>query len=329
MAERTSVTQITQIGVEATPGTAVAANKQLQALSIEPAIKTGVKTFRPKGGKFATIAALGREWSEAKITGDVACYNHLTYVLASALAYAAPVQQGGTAAYLWTFTPAQSEEDTVKTFTVECGSDARAGKFAHGIVTGFTLKVTRDEISLDGTMLGQAYQDGVAMTGSPTAIAIQPILPTDADLYLDATAANIGTSKLMRAFSAEFSIADRFGAIWPINSAVDGFATTVEREPKAQLKLLVEADQVGMGPLAAMRNGDKRYIRLLVEGPTIASTYCYALQLDLVGVVTEVGEFSDEEGVYAIEWIFDVVHDSAWSGGRAMQVRLTNVLATL
>ena len=329
MSERATVNQVVQIGVETTPGTAVAASKLLQALNIEPAIKIKTQTFRPLGGKFTTIAAPGEDYVEAKISGDVACYNHLAYLLSSVLAYAAPVQQGTTTAYLWTFTPAQSVEDTIKTFTVEQGSSVRAGKFTYGLVTEFGLKFDREKIEVSGSMLGQAYQDGITMTASPTAIAVQPILPTALDVYLDSTSGGIGTTKLTRALSGEFSISDRFGPLWTLNSTVDGFAAHVEQAPKAQLKLLVEADAVGMEPLMAMRAGDRRYIRLKAIGPLIADPYYYTFQLDLCGVVSDVGEFSDEDGVYAIEWTFDVAYDSAWGSGKAMEVQLTNTLSTL
>jgi len=329
MAERTSITQITQVGVETTPGVGVAANKLLQALSIEPAIKADIKTFKPLGAKYTAIAALGKEWVEARITGDVACYNHLVYLLSGVMAYAAPVQQGGTTAYLWTFTPAQNAEDTIKTFTVEQGSSVRAGKFTYGLVTEFGLRFDRETIEVSGSMLGQAYQDGISMTASPTAIAVQPILPTALNVYLDTTSANIGTTKLTRALSGEFSISDRFGLLWAIDSAVSGFAAHVEQAPRAQLKLMVEADATGMGPLTAMRAGDKRYIRLKAVGPLIASTYYYTFQFDLCGVVSDVSEFSDQDGVYAIEWTFDIAYDSAWSSGRAMQVQLTNTVSAL
>ena len=329
MPERTSITQVTQLGVEAVKGTGVACNKLLQAISIEPAIKADVKTFRPLGAKYATIAALGKEWVEAKISGDVACYNHLAYLLSGALAYADPAQQGATAAYLWTFTPAQSAEDTIKTYTIENGSSVRAGKFVYGLVRDLSLKFSREAISVEGAMLGQAYQDNSGLTGAPTAIPVQPILPTDLDVYLDDTSAGIGSTKLTRALSGEFSLTDRFGPLWAINSAVDGYAAHVETAPKAQLKLLVEADASGMGLLTAMRAGDKRYVRVKAVGPLIADTYYYTLQLDVCGGVSDVGEFSDEDGVYAIEWTFDIAYDSGWAGGRAMQVQLTNTLTAL
>lgn len=327
MAERATINQITQVGAEATPGVAVAADRLFQALTIEPAIKADIQTFRPLGAKYATIAALGKEWVEAKISGDVACYNHLAYLLSGVLAYAAPVQQGTTNAYLWTFTPSQSAEDTVKTFTVEQGSAVRAGRFAYGLITEFSLAFSREKVAVGGTMLGQAYQDGIAMTANPTPVAVQPVLPTDLDVYLDSTSAGIGTTKLARALSGEFSISDRFGPLWTINSAVDGFVAHVEQAPRAQLKLLVEADAAGMGLLPAMRSGARRYVRLKAVGPLIADTYYYTLQMDICGVVSDVGEFSDEDGVYAIEWTLDVAYDPDW--GKALEVQLTNTLSGL
>ena len=175
MAERSTITQVTQIGVETEAGTAVAARKLLQALSIEPAIKADVRTFRPIGGKYTTIAALGKEWVEAKISGEVACYNHLAYLLAGILNKPTPVKQGATVAYLWTFTPAQTAADTIATFTVEQGSSARAGSFAYGLISSLGLSFSREKIAVSGTMLGQAYKDGITMTATPTAIAVKPI----------------------------------------------------------------------------------------------------------------------------------------------------------
>lgn len=327
MGERATVFQTTQLGIESTPGQATTANKLLLALSIEPAIKAEISTFAPPGGKFATISALGKEWVEAKISSDIACYNHLAYLLSSALAYAAPVKQGSTNAYKWTFTPGQSSEDSVKTFTVEQGSGVRAGKFTYGLVKDLTLSFNREKIDVSGTMLGQAYQDGITMTTSSTAVIPVPILPTQLDVFLDDTSAALGTTKLLRALSGEFSLSDRFGPLWAINSEVDGFTAHVETRPTARLKLFVEADQQGMGLLTAMRAGGKRYVRIRAVGPTIADTYTYEFQLDFCGAVSEVGEFSDEDGVYAIEWTLDAAYDSVW--GKALTVEIINTVSAL
>lgn len=327
MTERTAITQVSQVGVESTPGQGVAANRRFQALSITPAIKASIQSFRPVGSKYAILAALGKEWVEAGISSEVACYNHLAYLFSGLLAYASPEQQGTSDAYLWTFTPQPATEDVIKTFSVEQGSPVRAGRFTYGLITELTIPFSRDKIEVSGRMIGQAYQDGITMTANPLPIAAQPILPTDLDIYLDSSSGTIGTTKLLRALSGEFGVSDRFGPVWTINSQVDGFVAHVEQLPKAQLKLLVEADSSGMGLLPPMRAGDRQYIRLKAVGPLIGATYRYKFQLDLCGVISDVGEFSDEDGVYAIEWTFDVAYDAGW--GKAMEVQLVNTLSEL
>jgi hypothetical protein len=43
--------------------------------------------------------------------------------------------------------------------------------------------------------------------------------------------------------------------------------------------------------------------------------------------VSDVGNFSDEDGVYAIEWTFDMVHDGTW--GKAFTVAVVNKVTAL
>lgn len=327
MAERATLHQVVQLGVETTPGTAVAANRKLLATTIEPSIQADFKTFRPVGGKWPTVVALGKEWSEAKISAQ-ANYTDVVYLLSSCLAYAAPVQQGATTAYKWTHTPGQSAEDAIKTYTVEWGSSVRAAKFAYGLVTEFGMTFDRDNVEFSGSMMGQAITDGIALTGSPTEIELKPILPAHLDVYLDTTSGGLGTTKLTRVLKGEFNISNRFGPLWAVNSAVSGFAAHVETEPACMLKLTVEADATGMGLLANARAGDKRFLRVKATSTELAGTgFPYSLTLDLCGEINEIGEFSDEDGVYAIEYTFNAIYDSAWA--KAFTVDVINKLTTL
>ncbi len=325
MTDRATLNQVVQIGVETTPGTAVAATKRLPALSITPGIQASVNSFRPVGGKFATIAALGKEWIEASIEG-AACYNHIVYLLNSILTAVEPVQQGATTAYKWEFVPAQNAADTPITFTVEHGSAARAGKFAYGLVNSFTLDIDRESVTVGGSMIGQAYQDGITMTASGvTDVPVQPIQPTEIDVFLDSLSTDLGKTKLTRVLSMRVEVSDRYAPVWALNSAIDGFAAHVESAPAATVTMLMEADEAGMGLLAAMRAGAKRFLRLQATGPIIASTYTYSLTWDVCVQVREVGEFSDEDGVYGIEWTFDIAHDATW--GKAMSVAVVNTVS--
>lgn len=326
-----TINNIVQIGVEATPGTAVPANRLLQALSIEPGIAATVNTFRPAGGKYVTVAALGRESVEAKLSG-VATYTEIVYPLASVMAYAAPVQispPSGTA-YRWTFTPAQSATDAVKTFTVEHGSSVRARRWTYGLVTEFGYTVARgnrESFEISGSMIGQQLQDNISLTASPTPIALVPIAPTEVSVFVDATAAAIGTTKLTGALLVEYKLGKRFAPVWPIDSAIASFAAHVETPPDATLQLLVETDAQGMDFLTAMRAGDRRYVRIQAVGPQIETGNSYMFQHDLCGVVSAVDPFGDEDGVYVVKWTLTVAYDAAW--GKAQEVTVINTLTGL
>jgi len=439
MSERASIYEVVQIGVEAVPNTAVAAEKLLTSLSVEPAIKVETQKFRPMGRKFPSLVIPGKEWTQANLSG-VATYTELIYPLASVLGYAAPEQQGATAAYKWTHFPNTSSPDTVKTFTVEQGSKVRASRFAGGLVRALTLDFSRDGIEVSGEMIGQALQDNVrlstnarytltanatppsagtfsliyagqtasgiaynataaavqsalealstiapgevmvtatvatgagtlavadnvytiefigdlgqaprtltgtftsltasgsialasAVTGvTPSEIDLVPVLPTEVSIYQAAAHADLdAASALERVLRYSWAITDRFGPIYPINASNGtSYAATVETEPGLEVKIRMEADAAGMSPLTTLREGDTTFFRVEAIGDEIEDPYFYMLQVDTALKVSDVSEFSDEDGVFAIEWTLTGVHDATW--GKATQVVVINELTTL
>lgn len=318
-----------QIGVESTSGTSVAASKKLLMTSIMPTIKADVKTFRPMGQKYSGLAALGKEWVEAKVEAP-GNYTDLTYLLASLISYSAPSQQGGTSAYKWTFASSHNSADTVKTFTVEQGDSVRAHKFTYGIMNALTMTFGRDEVKFSGSMMGTALQDGITMTSTPTSIAQQLLLPSHVDIKIADTQAGLaGASVLSRSWSFEFSLADRFVPMWPLGTTFGtGPAAYAEgAEPKLTAKLKMEADATGMGLLTKLRAGTAQFVRLSAVGPLIAGSYYNTLQIDLAAAVSNVSEFSNADGVFAIEWGLEGIVDSTW--GKSHSIELTNTLTAL
>lgn len=326
MAERTSVTQVVQIGKETTSGTSVAADKLLQSMMIDASIATSVQKFRPSGSKVNTVTAQGKEWVEAKISGQP-CYTELQYPLSSILKLVTP-STVATTGKKWTITPSSSAEDTVATFTVEQGSAVRAHKFTYGIVNEFGLKWDRDSVSMSGSMFGQALSDGISLTGTPTALPLIPILPKEASVYLDTTGAGLGTTKLTRVLSGELNIASRFGPLWVVDAAQTSFAAHVEQPIEIEMKLMLEADSNGMALLSRLRDGATRFIRVEFVSPQLVGTATpYSLRLEMAGQITDVSDFSDQQGVYAVEWTFTGVQDATW--GKFLNVELTNQQAAL
>lgn len=328
MPELATVTRVLQIGPETTPGTSVAANKRIRSFSIDATINASPEVIRGIGGKFPIASSLGKEWVEADLNGYLT-YTEIIYLLNSVLKNVTPTQispPSGTA-YRWTFTPSQTSEDSIKTYTIERGSSTRAHKFSYGIVTGFSLSIDREKAEIGGTMLGKNFQDGITLTASPTDIDVVPVVPSTVDVFMDTTSAGLGTTRLSRVLSLEFEINDRFGSVWTLDSTQVGYAAHVEMAFDAKLTLTLEADASGMGPLSAVRNGDKRFIRIKSIGPNIETGNDYMFQLDMCGLVSEVGDFSDEDGVYAIQWVFAATHDPGWS--KALEIQIINKLNAL
>jgi hypothetical protein len=327
MPERSTISQVVQIGVETTEGTSVPANKLLQALGISPALTAETQDFRPMGNKYRTLVVPGKEWVEAELEG-LATYDEIIYPLASLIS-APTTTIVQTTGQQHIFTPSSTAEDAAKSFTVEQGSGVRAHKFVGGVVSAFGMEFTRDSIELSGTMIGSGFQDGITLTATPTTIPLQPMLPATVNVYVDTAAAGLGTTKLTRALAAGFELSDKFGPLWTLNSAVTGYAARIETEPTAEGHLMLEADAAGMGMLTVLRAGATRFLRIEVVDTALigAGPAVYKAWFDFAIKFNAASEFEDADGVYAVDWPFTIVHDGTW--GKAMQFTITNSLATL
>lgn len=324
MAERTSVTQVCQFGTETTKGTSVAANKLLPSVALNFGVQASFTEVRASGNKFPTLEVLGKEWVNIKAPAQPTTFDEITHFLTSLLAYAASVQQGATTAYLWTLAPSSTVEDTVKSFTIEQGSSYRAHKATYCQAVGMQLSGDRDKIDFSADFVGQALTDGITLTASPTSLPQAPLLAKDATVYLDTTSGGLGTTKLSRVLSWELALKNKVGPLWIVDKATTSFVALVEMPIDATFKVMVEADANGMTHLTNMRAGSRRFIRLDVTSDTLAGTaFPYYAKFDFAGEVAEQpSEFSDKDGVYAIEYTYKLVHDATW--GKALTVGVMN-----
>ena len=328
MAERSSLNQNVQIGVEVVHGTPVAATTRLQSIGIEPSISVETSAFRPIGSKFNALSTLGKEWVEAAITGR-ATYTELQYLLSSVISTGV-VTELEPGVSQWVFTPNTRDDDAPKTFTIEHGSSVRADRFSYGLVTEMGMTFNRDSIEITGSMLGKALEDNFTMTtGGITSPPLVPILPTQVSVYLDDTAAGLGTTKMTRMVSAEFSLGSRFGPVWVLDAANPSFVNHVETEPDLTCSVMLQADTQGMGLLNTLRAGDTKFLRIEAVGGIVTGGVVeeYRLNLDMAAKVSDTGGFSDADGVYAAEFTFLGVHDGTW--GKALEFTLVNELDTL
>lgn len=332
MPDRSVVAEVTQVGVEATPGVAVAAARRLESVSLSVAPDVESDTFRPKGSKFATLVNPVQESATLSIDEGRVTYDELAYLLSSILGTAVVAPVVGTAgAYLWTWTPGTTTADTPKTLTIEEGQAMRAHRVAYGLLTELTMGFARDSApDLGGSGIARQLEDPVVLTPGATALAggATPVQIDDVSIFLDPTHGALGTTKLLRAFGLDLTIGDRFGGVWPIDAAQASFAGHVERVPTTTIGLEVEADAQGMALLGTMRAGSTSFLRLEANGPQIdAGPATHRLRIDAAVKVESPGDFGEVDDVRTVDWDTQIVADAGW--GKALEVSLVNKLAAL
>ena len=318
-----SVFQGIQVGVESTPGTPVAAGKKLLAVSMVPSPQAETKPFKAMGNKYASFATLNKEWTSINIEG-APTYNEIVYLLSSLLHYAAPAQQGGTAAYKWTFVSNTSAADVGKFFTIEQGDANQAWRVAGAKVSGLTFRFSRNEVSVNGSGIGEALQTGITLTAAPTSLSPVPILPGHLKFYMADTQAGLaGATALTGSFSMEYSLTDKFGLAWPVGQDPEA----VEGEPNASGKITIATDATGMGLITTLRNAATKWFRIEAIGSLIAGSYYHKVTIDFPANIESVGDPNNLDNVYTIEFGLLPIHDATW--GKSVNIEVITNLSAL
>jgi hypothetical protein len=147
-----------------TPGTPVQPVKRLQATGFQFAPQVPVEPFTPMGSKSATTAIRNKEWTEGSIEG-VCAFNDLIYLLSGVLTKPTPTTPAGaTNTRRWNFKPNNYDVDDPAIYTAQMGSSVRAEQVTHLMIDGLTLRFTREEASVSGSLLGQETTEGVTIS---------------------------------------------------------------------------------------------------------------------------------------------------------------------
>lgn len=318
-----TVYQGIQIGVESTPGTPVAANKKLLSVTMKPSPQTETSPFRAMGNKYASFVSLNKEWTSINIDGQPT-FNEIVYLLSGLMHYASPVQQGSTAAYKWTFVSNTSSADIGKSFTIEQGDADRAWRVAGARISGLTFDFGRNEVRVSGNGVGEQLETGITLTASPTALSPAPILPTMLKFYTADTQAGLaGASALGNSFSMQWSLTDKFGLAWPVGQD----AVAVEGEPNASGKIVLATDTAGLGLIATLRAASTKWFRIEATGGLIATPYYQKLTIDFPAQIEAVGDPSDTDNVYTVEYGLKPIHDATW--GKSVNIEVITNLSAL
>ena len=326
MSERATVAQGAQIGVEATPGTAVPADTILDALSFTMGIGGTAAEFRPDGHKFPSLTLPGKEWTDVPYTGK-GCYRAMGYILDSLIAKATPTAAG--TGYQRVYAPQDTQEDTRLTYTLEKGSSVRAASASSLFFASLAMALSRDTFDVSGDAVAKLLGDGITMTGSPSTVSASPIMPRDFDVYVDDTAAALGNTKLLRDFTADINLGPLIQPIWPLDSTQTSFASVVEIAAAATVTLGFAAIAESSDFIDAFRDGRTKFVRIEAKGNVLTAgtpPVTELFRIDVALKMTTPGQQQDIDGVYGWKPQFVVVQDGTW--GKAIELTVINDVAS-
>jgi hypothetical protein len=219
---------------------------------------------------------------------------------------------------------------TPTTATIMKGNSVRAQKLAGALLSDLTMTFDRKAgIKLTGGGIGRLFTDGITMTASPTDIPLVPLVGKQLDVYVDSSAASLGTTKLLRAFSLENTLTGVFGPVWPINSANTSYDGHVDLAPTTGTKIMLEADSTGMGYLTQFRADTLMFVRIQATGSlieTVAGTppvpLTYKFTYDTCVNIKTVEPDTDVDGVTTVNYDCELIKDSTW--GKALEIVVDN-----
>jgi hypothetical protein len=334
MPDRALVQEIVEIGVETVLGTAVPSTVKLQAVQVELDSDITVDRIAPSGNLWDTIAAPRQEYSTGSLTG-YPTYTELPWVFSNV--FGAAVITTPTGAVLnrrWFWQPSSSVPWTPKTWTIRRGvAGNTAESAAYALLTGVGMSFSataQPEVSGDLFARALDYTASVGATGLTTP-ALVPILPKQVCVYLDPTAAAIGTTRLTRDFVAGFEVGGLNGPFWPLDCTLTSFGGHVPMKPDTTTATLqLGNDVAGREPIVAMRAGDTRYCRIECTGPQIDAgppIYTHRLRIDMALKVVDAPSRGDADGLSTLEWSFGIFDDPSFGG--AIKITLDTTTAAL
>jgi hypothetical protein len=278
------------------------------------------------------LSWIGKEWTEGNLSGQ-ATYTEIIYPLAAVLSAPTTSAIISGSVYTYGFTTTATGPDSPRTFSVEHGENNNYNKVTGIAVNEVGLSFTRDQVELSGSAFGRALVNNASsmttVTYTPAAVML---LPADVSIYWDTTFAGITGStppsgkKLDRVLSVDWSIGDRFNPVWVLDAAQDSYVASVEGEPSLQATVMMEADAEGMARLAEMQASTTVFMRINATSSTaITGNVYYGFDLYMAGKVSDTGGYSDQDGLYAIEWTVTGIYDSTFNGtGGVVKVDVVN-----
>lgn len=169
----------------------------------------------------------------------------------------------------------------------------------------------------------------VTTTGGSTDIPLVPVLAGEIDVFLDDSWANLGTTKLLSDFSAEWSVSGMYSPLWVLNSANAGYKEAIPNRPDTTMSLELGNDAVSRALVTDMRAGTKKFCRIrgMKSANSIETGQAYELRIDSVMSINSAPSAGDVDGASTLPFGGRLVYDA--TGQAWTRILIRNSLASL
>ena len=312
------------MGAESTAGTAVAASKRILGFS-ELILKEEipVKSVKSQGRKLSTGTQRGMEHTTASYSGALD-YNYLPLVLDSMLGAASVVASGtGNVIKTRTYAPSDTNPLTPKSYTFEVGSSKGAEKVAYGMFTGISIKLSQEEATVQGSIIGGKLIQSASMTALTGADEIPTKAVNEVGVAWYISTDGTSFTQLNDVIEGEIKIDGMWAPSFHQTDATETYDRVKELGPTVMANVTFENGSESETLVSQIRTNTKVWLRFKVLGPVI-DTGAHKIQgtFPMYVVKPDRGDKNDVVG-NTIE--FDGAHDTS----SMFEIVIVNTLATL
>lgn len=326
--ERSSVNIVSQLGVETTPGTAVAATFLWAALETTLNNEFDIQEGRSSGSKYTTTSVIHRAWATGEFSGPL-LYTELHALLAGYTGCEVGAQIGTTGAYPWTATPTTRGEDTGrKAFTLRHGDSSAIELLTHLQINGLEINFETNGATVKAPWFAKEVSQSGSLTSSIDQLPNVQVARPDVLLYVDSAGADVGDTLFAKAFSAKLKLGELLMPVFYLGAR--SFNGIAEKAAPGTLEIIVPHDSASRSlynALVAGENIPRRFIRIASTGPNIGVSADYLIQADVSCAFRSAKPEKDKDGVYAYSFQFAIEHDEDW--GKPWEIKVVNKQSAL
>lgn len=322
-----------QLGVETTPGTAVAATT----------IWRGKGTLEDKREvvfpeeDIGLISGADRQYT-AKLLGGLemesvpATFEQLPYILAAGVKNVVTgTADGSGSGKIYTYTFSTTTPNDIKTYTIEGGDNQAAEKMEYAFVESFRLSGKAGEaLMMSASWLGRQITSS-SFTSSLSLPTVEEILFSKGKLYIDAIGGTIGTTLQSNTFlGMELSVKTGFV---PVFTGEGNLYFTFHKltEPEVTVDITFEHDSVGTARKTDWGAGTARLVRMNFEGSSLTTggtTYQKkTLRIDFAAKVEKVSKLDEQDGNDILKVTFRPRYNA--TAAKFAEIVVVNELASL